>query len=62
MYDIDRVLIREMQEEDELDTILDSDGDLIDLVDSGADIDGIKESADIFNKPIIENTGKELFI
>lgn len=53
MYDVDNVLLREMQEEDEIDTILDTDGDLIDLVDIETD-SSVNESADIFNTPIRE--------
>lgn len=57
MYDIDHALLREMQEEDELDTILDTEGELIDLVDIEGECQ--VESADIFNEPIRD--GKEIF-
>lgn len=58
MYDVDSILIREMQEEDEIDIVLDTDGDLIDLVDIESD-SSVAESADIFNEPIRE--GKETY-
>lgn len=57
MYDIDHALLREMQEEDELDTILDTEGELIDLVDIEGECQ--VESADIFNEPIRDR--KEIF-
>lgn len=59
MHDIDMVLALEMQQDDEMETVLNGDGDIIDsLVDQDEERES-NQPVDIFNDPIEE--GREFF-